>query len=102
MYLFNDYSQTFNEIEYKNLVLSISGLSYFPDFYSYKNYFLEHIIKPEEAYRPDKIAYNLWGNQRASWILDAINNFTHGIKEYEKNKSIYYLSKDILVNLGIL
>jgi len=77
------------------------GLAYPTDLYPYKNMYKNYIIKPEEQYRPDKIAYNLWGNQYSSWILDLINNFTHGIQEYYMGRQIQYLESTVLNKLGM-
>ena len=37
-----------------------------------------------------------------SWILDLINNFTHGIKEYKVNTEIKYMEYEKLVEIGIV
>lgn len=82
--------------------INILGMSYTPDFYPYKNYYLKYIIKPEEQYRPDKIAFNLLGNQSLSWVFDCINFFKNGIEEYYAGREINYLERDVLKKLGIM
>jgi len=97
----DDYSFIFNVLNNNDQSQQISGISYYPDFSIYKNYYKMHIITPEEEYRPDKIAYNLWNNQRVSWILSAINQFYLGIREYKAGRTIFYLELDVLRQLGV-
>lgn len=74
----------------KNDQRRYSGISYFPDKLKFSNY-KYHTITPEQKYRPDKIALELYGDQNAYWLLDIINDFTHGIIEYKPNKKIKYI-----------
>lgn len=76
------------------------GISYVPDMRA-DNY-KKHIVKEDEVYRPDKIALKLYNSQDASWILDIINGFEHGIEEYTIGAEIKYLSKIKLEDAGIL
>jgi hypothetical protein len=87
--------------EYNGVIHNISMIAYTPDFSKYKDYYEIFKITSEYEYRPDKIANKLWANQRAAWILNAINGFTHGMKEYESGKSIFYLNADILTLMGV-
>ncbi len=78
-----------------------SGISYnIPDFSKYENEYISYIIRPETEYRSDKIAFEIWGNDQLSWVLDEINNVTHP-SFYTVNKEIYYLPLIILFNLGV-
>jgi hypothetical protein len=99
---FDDFTQVYNTFDANNISQQISGISYYPDFSIYKNYYKMHVILPEEEYRPDKIAFNLWGDQTMSWVLSAINNFYSGIREYKNGVTIFYVEKDVLRALGIL
>lgn len=100
---FDSYSKTYSVyIPYYNKTMTISGISYIPDFYQYKENYKTHIIENNEQYRPDRIAYNLWNNQRLTWVLNQINYFTHGIEEYVAGRSINYLDAEILQDIGIL
>lgn len=103
MQFFDSYSKQYDvKIPYYKQVMRISGISYIPDFYTYSNNYKIHVIENYEEYRPDKIAYNLWSNQLLSWVLNQINFFTHGIKEYTAGKEINYLDANILRDIGIL
>jgi len=93
-----EYSETFRDIDNK----FFSGMSYTPNLLAYSNFFQEHIITPEQEYRPDKIAYYLWGLQDLSWVLDIVNDFTNGISEYTRDTTIKYLQTKKLVELGII
>jgi hypothetical protein len=59
-------------------------------------------IQPNEQFRPDKICDKLYNDPSITWVLDDINNFKHGIKEYLPGKKIKYLSKAILTRNGII
>lgn len=100
---FDDYSKVYNlYYERYNMILQTSGIAYIPDFSLYKEYFKSYTIPTYQAYRPDKIVFELWGNQFLVWILNAINNFDDGIKEYTSNRVIYYLEKNVLQNIGVI
>ena len=55
-----------------------------------------HEIQPNEQFRPDKICEKLYDDPSLGWVLDDINHFKHGIKEYLPGKKIKYLSKATL------
>ncbi|MBW2969090.1 hypothetical protein KY314_03155 [Candidatus Woesearchaeota archaeon] len=93
-----DYTSLF--VDENNLVFS--GISYPPNLLEYENDFKDYIIPAENEFRPDKIAWELWESQDLSWVLDLINDFTNGIAEYTRGKTIKYIDTDILVILGIL
>lgn len=101
MKTFSQYSNIFDNVEYNGVSVQACGISYYPDFYIYKNYYLKFIIEPKYQFRPDKIAYVLWNNQFFSWVLDAINNFTH-LSEYYIGREIYYLDSGFLTSIGII
>ena len=61
-----------------------------------------HPISPEQQFRPDKICDELYDDPTLTWLLDDLNNFKHGIKEYLPNKNIKYLKRETLVRNGIL
>lgn len=77
------------------------GVSYPINFLQYKQFFQVHEITKEQQYRPDKIAYSLTGSDSRAWILDVINGFTHGIREYTAGRKIFYLPEEKLINLGL-
>ncbi len=101
MRTFFQYSKIYDNVVYDDKAVKTVGISYYPDFYQYKNYYKTLVIVPKFQFRPDKIAYSLWNNQYLTWVLDAINNFHH-VSEYYIGRSIYYLEDDFLTNLGIL
>jgi len=59
-------------------------------------------ILPEDKFRPDKISFTLYGTPDLFWLLDDLNNFKHGIKEYVPGKTIKYYSRDVLISNGLL
>ena len=95
---FNNYSSLF--VDENNRVFS--GIAYVPDFSLYGSMFKSHTITATEEYRPDKIAFALWGNADVSWVLDEINEFTNGISSYTHNTVIKYLEKQELIKMGLL
>lgn len=78
---------------------SYVGLSNIPQFPK-KEHFLKTYVLQNEQYRPDLVSYRLFNNVKYSWILDEMNNFYHGFKEYEIGRIIYYLKKENLEDLG--
>jgi len=94
----HDYSDIYKEED----EILFKGITYTPDLSEYSDYFKTHTITEMEEFRPDKIANKLWYQEDAAWVLNEINYFQHGIKEYIRGKEIKYLERDILVNLGIL
>ena len=99
-YSYSQLSDVFDEEDKK--YIQINGISYPLDFSIHKASYKKYVIKPEEQYRPDKLAFNLWGNQKLDWILDEINFFSHGIKEYTAGTEINYLEKEYLRLIGVL
>jgi len=98
-----DYASTYSVYdETLQSYIDVFSLSYPPDFYPYKNYYKKYIIKPEEQYRPDKIAFNLLGDAKLAWVLDCINFFTHGIQEYYSRREIDYVDREVLRVMGII
>lgn len=59
-------------------------------------------ILPEDKFRPDKISFNLYGTPDLFWLLDDLNNFKHGVKEYIPGRTIKYYSRNALISSGIL
>jgi hypothetical protein len=57
-------------------------------------------IESNEIYRPDKVAYRLYGNPMLSWIIDDANSF-YSFSDYTINKEIYYPSLEALELMGI-
>lgn len=37
---------------------------------------MEHEVEPKETYRPDIIAYNMYGDSRLAWVILAANGFS--------------------------
>ncbi len=63
---------------------------------------LRTTVLDSEHLRPDKVAKRLWGLQDASWILDAINGFDNGIREYARGAEVSYVSLKRLRNIGLV
>jgi hypothetical protein len=90
-----DYSYTINE------TTPFSSICYkTPDFNKYKNFFVTYIISSREEFRPDVIAYELYGDDSLSWVLDEINHVYHP-SFYKRNKEIFFLPVDYLIDLGV-
>ena len=81
--------------------INYSGVAETPDFSIYEENFLIHTIDATEQYRPDKIAWMLWGDENLSWVLDEINEFVDPLTEYYAGRKIKYLQKSYLEKLGI-
>jgi hypothetical protein len=77
------------------------GFSSFPSFPK-REHFLKTMVLQNERYRPDLISYRLFGTVYCGWILDEMNNFYHGFKDYEIGREIFYLKKGDLEGLGII
>lgn len=93
-----DYSKKFIDDDGKEY----SGICfYIPNLSDMKDSFISFTITVEYEFRPDKIAYLLYNDDKLSWVLDEINNINH-IKEYEHGKTIFYLPYNILVSAGIV
>ena len=78
--------------------LGIVNIPIFPK----KSHFLKTMVLQNEQYRPDLVSYRLFKNTNYSWIIDEMNDFYHGFKEYEIGRQIFYLKKEDLVDLGII
>lgn len=89
-------------ILYDDNNIPFKDISNIPSFEIYKDRYQTHTITPQEEYRPDIISWNIWDNEKLSWVLDAINGFTHGYSEYTSGTQIYYLDSNILQSIGII
>jgi hypothetical protein len=87
----------FDESENKNYI-GLSNISSFP----VKKHFLTTYVLQNEQYRPDLISYRLFNNVNYAWVIDEMNNFYHGFKDYEAGKKIFYLKKEDLKSLGFI
>lgn len=92
----DDFSKRFYDIDYN---IQYSGVAYIPSLKA-KTYQYT-VVYPNEAFRPDIIALRILGDQNLSWILDEINGFEHGIKEYTMNREIKYLKPSTIETAGI-
>lgn len=101
MRTFTDYSKKYIVFNHKQNVL-INSIAYVPNFSLYSKYYLKYQIPVFNEYRPDKISYELYNTPYLDWVLNEINYFTHGIKEYKRNTIINYLDITILKTLGII
>lgn len=103
MKTFDEYSTTYSlySPQYKRIIYC-NGIAYVPDFSLYQQYFLQYTIPAHHEYRPDKISMELYSTPYLDWVLNEINYFTHGIKEYKKNTTINYLDVQILRTIGIV
>lgn len=67
-----------------------------------KKHFLKTYVFQNERFRPDLISLRLFNNVNYSWILDEMNDFYHGFKEYEIGREIFYLKKEDLESIGFI
>lgn len=88
-------SQILNDFE-KNYLGIVSNIQFPSNDDSYINY----IIENKDEFRPDKIAFRFYGNEKLSWIIDEVNNF-FSIKEYYGSRKIKILKTEILELLKI-
>jgi hypothetical protein len=65
-------------------------------------HFLKTNVLQNEQYRPDMVSYRLFNNVNYAWVIDEMNNFYHGFKDYESGKEIFYLRKEDLKALGYI
>ena len=94
---FNNYS----ELYFDETNTLFSGIAYVPDFSLYSQYFKEGVVSAEQEYRPDKIAWDLWDDQNAGWILFEINGFIY-LNEFSVGTKYYYLDYSILQQIGVV
>ena len=78
--------------------VSLCSIQNFPN----QKHFLKTYVLQNEQYRPDLISYRLLGNVNYSWVLDEMNNFYHGFKDYEIGREIFYLRKEDLRGMGYI
>jgi hypothetical protein len=78
--------------------LNICRIGTFP----LSKHFLITTVAQNEQYRPDLISFRLFQNVNYAWILDEMNNFYHGFKDYESGIEIFYLKKEDLMSLGFI
>lgn len=83
-----------NNVPYSNLAI----IEQFP----LKKHFLKTYVLQNEQYRPDLISFRLFNNVNYAWVIDEMNNFYHGFKEYEAGREIFYLKKEDLNALGFI
>lgn len=82
-----------------------AGISYFPtptEILGQDTEIFTTIVKTNEIYRPDKISQRIWQTADLSWVLDIINNFETGVKEYALGVEIRYVSTQRLRDLGLI
>lgn len=94
-----NYGDTFDNVENNFTIRTVRSICYPPKM-PLKTSMLKTKILNVEHYRPDKIAYRLFGDPLLSWILDEINNF-YLISDYSAGKEIYYLNELGLLSIGI-
>lgn len=87
-----------DESDYGVSYIGLSNILTFPK----KENFLKTYVLQNEKYRPDLVSYRLFNNVNYAWIIDEMNNFYHGFKEYEIGRQIFYLKKDDLRALGFI
>jgi hypothetical protein len=94
---FFDTCGSITDDDFKKYV-GLSRISLFPK----SKHFLRTYVSQNEQYRPDLISYRLFESVNYSWVLDEMNNFYHGFKEYTSGREIFYLRKEDLRDLGFI
>lgn len=56
-----------------------------------KEKLLSTTVGTNEIYRSDKISYRIYGTSSLFWLIDHVNNFKHGFKEYALGSTILYI-----------
>jgi hypothetical protein len=87
-----------NDQEDNIVYVGLTKTNVFPN----KKHFLSTYVLQNEQYRPDLVSYRLFQNVNHAWIIDEMNNFYHGFKEYETGRKIFYLTKTDLIGLGFI
>ena len=59
-------------------------------------------VEPHEAFRPDKIAMRVYGDETLDWVLDEANSFDHGVSEYVIGAKLRAPTKAELRKMGII
>lgn len=57
-------------------------------------------VQENERFRPDKVAYRLYGNPLLSWVVDEANSWYH-FSNYEVGTQFYYPSSTALEVMGV-
>lgn len=71
-----------------------------PDFAKYQDKYKQYTVTARTAYRPDKIAWDVYGDDSMSWIIDEINGASHD-SFYEQGKVIFFLPASFVNQLGV-
>lgn len=85
--------------------LYFAGISYFPTAFTILGENTEVLytnVKANEIYRPDKISQRLWQTPDLSWVLDLLNDFETGIREYSFDTELRYVTANRLRDVGII
>jgi len=61
-----------------------------------KERLLSTTVGTGEIYRSDKISYRIYGTSDLFWLIDHVNNFKHGFKEYYLGAEILYIAPNDL------
>ena len=78
------------------------GINNYRIVYSLELDVVPYKILPHQQFRPDKICSDLYDEPGLSWVLDDLNNFKHGFKEYEPDKTILTFKRETLIRNGII
>jgi len=82
--------------------IKYSGICFgVPDFTKYLSQCKTLIITSRLEYRPDKIAWDLYGDDNLGWVIDEING-AMSPEFYILGKEVKYLLPSILSTLGVL
>ena len=72
------------------------------DFTSRRPQMLTGAVGVAEAFRPDLVAWRLWGRADLSWALDEMNGFEHGVREYAANTTFLYLDRVVMQSMALV
>lgn len=61
-----------------------------------KSNLLSTTVGTNEVFRSDKIAHRIYGTSQLFWLIDHVNNFKHGFKEYTLGATILYIDPNNL------
>ena len=78
------------------------GVNSYRLLYSQTSDVVPYVILPTQQFRPDKICSILYDDPTLSWVLDDLNNFKHGIKEYLPGITILTFKRQTLIRNGII
>jgi hypothetical protein len=85
------FAQIFSDETIKDNIL-YRGISYPSRVIPFdKSNLLSTVVETNEIFRSDKVSFRIYGTSQLFWLLDHVNNFKHGFREYAHGAEILYI-----------